>query len=77
MFDQMVGITTTTKSLMKIMASFGTSSCNIENSTCSLSCFSHNCKFLRGFSSIFDYGKHPYGDKKDLTNTTKLKRYGQ
>jgi hypothetical protein len=29
------------------------------------------------FSSKFDYGKHHYGDKEDLTKTTKLKRYGQ
>jgi hypothetical protein len=72
-----VETTTTTRSLTKIMATFGASSCYTENNTCSLSCFSHTCKFLKGFNSIFDYGKHPYGDKMDLTKTTKLKRYGQ
>jgi len=73
----MVGKRTTTKSLTKIMATFGASSCNIENNTCSLSCFSHTCKFLRGFNSRFDYGKHPYGEKEDLIKTTELKRYAQ
>lgn len=33
--------------------------------------------FWKVLSSKFDYGKHPYGDKEDLTKTTKLKRYGQ